>query len=110
MERLAFHYSSQNITGNPQGHFLKQEACKNFDTAFEGFYQRTPYGRFTHFVAKSAILEAIPEDSEDVQILDFDLGEGVQWVQFNHHRFQLLSKDKDGKLAGQTVKVDSNES
>ena len=44
-----------------------------------------PHGRFTQFVVNSAILEAIPEDSEAVQILDFDLGEGVQWVQFNHH-------------------------
>ncbi|KAI9077800.1 hypothetical protein K1719_040286 [Acacia pycnantha] len=80
MERLAFHCSSQNITGNPQGHFLKQEACKNFDTAFKVIYQSTPHGRFAHFVANAAMLEAIPEDSEAVHIIDFDLGEGVQWA------------------------------
>ncbi|KAK4253345.1 hypothetical protein QN277_010666 [Acacia crassicarpa] len=79
-ERLAFHYSSQNITGNPQGHFLKQEACKNFDTAFKVLYQSTPHGIFAHSVANSAMLEAIPEDSEAVHIIDFDLGEGVQWA------------------------------
>ncbi|KAI9111882.1 hypothetical protein K1719_017572 [Acacia pycnantha] len=90
------------IIGNPQGHFLKQEACKNFDMTFEGFYQRTPHGRFAHFVEKSAILEAIPEDSEAVHILDFDLGEGVQ---LNHHKFQLLSKDKDGRKFCSQIKT-----
>ncbi|XP_028764541.1 nodulation-signaling pathway 2 protein-like [Neltuma alba] len=79
LERLAFHYSSQNITGNLEAHFLQQEASKNFDPAFRVFYQSTPYGRFAHFVANSAIVEAIPEDSEAIHIIDFDMGEGVQW-------------------------------
>lgn len=79
LERLAFHYSFQNRTGNPEGHFLKQEAYKNFVPAFKAFYQSTPHGRFAHSGANSAILEAISKDSEAIHIIDFDIGEGVQW-------------------------------
>ncbi|PSS14188.1 Nodulation-signaling pathway 2 protein [Actinidia chinensis var. chinensis] len=52
---------------------------KNYEAAFRAFYQIFPYGRFAHFVANSSILEAVPEDAERIRIVDFDMGEGVQW-------------------------------
>ncbi|KAI4356042.1 hypothetical protein L6164_000095 [Bauhinia variegata] len=79
LERIAF-YLSQDITCSSQGDFIKKEACKNFDPAFKVIYQCFPHGKFAHFTANSAILEAIPEDSDAIHIVDFDMGEGVQWA------------------------------
>ncbi|PSS32707.1 Nodulation-signaling pathway 2 protein [Actinidia chinensis var. chinensis] len=62
-----------------QGDYLKQESIKNFEAAFNAFYQIFPYGRFAHFTANSAVLEAMPENVETVHIIDFDMMEGVQW-------------------------------
>ncbi|CAK7343802.1 unnamed protein product [Dovyalis caffra] len=76
LERLAFNLC-QDL--EKQGDYLKQESCKNFEEAFRAFYQIFPYGRFAHFAANSAILEAIPADAETIHIVDFDLGEGIQW-------------------------------
>ncbi|XP_057468492.1 protein NODULATION SIGNALING PATHWAY 2-like [Actinidia eriantha] len=59
--------------------YLKQESSKNFYTAFKAFYQIFPYGTFAHFAANLAILEAMPRDVEIIHIVDFDIGEGIQW-------------------------------
>ncbi|KAF5953579.1 hypothetical protein HYC85_006435 [Camellia sinensis] len=59
--------------------YLKQESSKNFHAAFKAFYQIFPYGKFAHFAANLAILEAIPPDVEIIHIVDFDIGEGTQW-------------------------------
>ncbi|KVI11392.1 Transcription factor GRAS [Cynara cardunculus var. scolymus] len=75
MERVAFNLFQ---SGN-QGDYIKQESLKNFKAAFKAFYEIFPYGRFSHFAANSAILEAIMSDSGKVHIIDFDIGEGVQW-------------------------------
>ncbi|KAI3810979.1 hypothetical protein L1987_20692 [Smallanthus sonchifolius] len=75
MERLAFNLFQ---SGN-QVDYIKQESMKNFKPAYKAFYQIFPYGRFSHFAANSAILEAIMSNSGNVHIIDFDLGEGVQW-------------------------------
>ncbi|KAF2306441.1 hypothetical protein GH714_018110 [Hevea brasiliensis] len=56
------------------GNYLKQESSKNFEAAFRAFYQIFPYGRFAHFAANSAILEAMPVDTETIHIVDFDMG------------------------------------
>ena len=77
LERLAF-YLSQDSEIN-QGENLKQESLKNFKAAFQALYQALPDGKFAHFAANSAILEAIPDDAETIHIVDFDMGEGVQW-------------------------------
>ncbi|KAF7845284.1 nodulation-signaling pathway 2 protein-like [Senna tora] len=80
LERLAFHMSSsQDMMEDPKGHFIKQEACKNFEPALKATYLGLPHGRFAHFTANSAILDAIPEDSEVIHIIDFDMREGIQW-------------------------------
>ncbi|KAF5471498.1 hypothetical protein F2P56_008286 [Juglans regia] len=76
LERVAF-YLSQEIDN--QGDYLKQESYKNFEVAFQAFYQSFPQGRFAHFAANSAILEAMPDDTETIHIVDFDMGEGIQW-------------------------------
>ncbi|XVF08325.1 hypothetical protein REPUB_Repub06bG0216800 [Reevesia pubescens] len=75
-ERIAFNLS-QDIQN--QSDYLMQESSKNYEAAFRGFYQIFPYGRFAHFAANSAILEAIPKDADMLHIVDFDIGEGVQW-------------------------------
>ncbi|MBA0697967.1 hypothetical protein Goari_021482 [Gossypium aridum] len=77
LERIAFNLS-QDIQ-NQNHHYLMQESSKNFEVAFRTFYQIFPYGRFAHFAANSAILEAIPNDAEQLHIVDFDLGVGIQW-------------------------------
>ncbi|CDP06443.1 unnamed protein product [Coffea canephora] len=76
LERLAFNLfqSAEN-----QGCYLGQQSTKNFEAAFKAFYQWFPYGRFAHFTANSAILEAMPSDAETIHIVDFDMGEGIQW-------------------------------
>lgn len=71
LERVAF-YLSQDI-GN-QGDYLKEESCKNFEAAFMAFYQTFPEGRFAHFAANSAILEAMPDNEGPIRIVDFDMG------------------------------------
>ncbi|KAK2655981.1 hypothetical protein Ddye_009033 [Dipteronia dyeriana] len=76
LERIAFKLSPDV---EKQGDYLLQESIKNYEAAFRIFYQRFPYGRFAHFTANSAIIEAMPDDVEIVHIVDFDLGEGIQW-------------------------------
>ncbi|KAI7997769.1 Nodulation-signaling pathway 2 protein [Camellia lanceoleosa] len=77
LERLAFNLFKY---GGQQGQYLKQESSKNFKTAFKAFYQNFPYGRFAHFTANLAILEAMPANAETVHIVDFHTREGVQWA------------------------------
>ncbi|KAJ0028245.1 hypothetical protein Pint_34924 [Pistacia integerrima] len=60
--------------------YLKQESCKVFDAAFEAFYRLFPNGMLAHFTANLAILEAIPHDAGVLHIVDFDMGEGIQWA------------------------------
>ncbi|KAG7960926.1 hypothetical protein I3843_10G152300 [Carya illinoinensis] len=69
LERFAF-YLSQQIDN--QGDYPKQESYKNFEVAFQAFYQIFPQGRFAHFAANSAILEAMPDDAETIHIEDED--------------------------------------
>lgn len=76
MGRLSY-YLFQHT--DKEANYLKQESAKNFNAAFQAFYQIFPYGRFTHFAANSAILEAMPLDAETIHIIDFDMGEGLQW-------------------------------
>lgn len=76
LERVAFNLfqSTEN-----QGCYIKQEAGKNLEAAFKAFYKIFPYGRFSHFAANSAILEAMPDDADTIHIVDFELGSGIQW-------------------------------
>lgn len=77
IERVAFNLFQ--TTENQGGGYIRQQSSKNFETAFKAFYQCLPYGRFAHFAANSTILEAIPKVAENVHIVDFDMGEGIQW-------------------------------
>ncbi|KAI9116016.1 hypothetical protein K1719_012946 [Acacia pycnantha] len=95
LERLAFNLS-QNHDPTEHGTFIKQEACKSFNKAFKAIYQGVPHGRIAHFAANSAILGSIPEDSEVIHIIDFDMGVGVQWpplmeVIAQHHKTLKLT-------------------
>ncbi|CAI9782363.1 unnamed protein product [Fraxinus pennsylvanica] len=76
MERIAFYLFQLKQN---QGDYLRQESLRNFTAAFKAFYQGLPYGRLAHFVANSAILEAMPDDAETIHIVDFDIGEAIQW-------------------------------
>ncbi|XP_041023830.1 protein NODULATION SIGNALING PATHWAY 2-like [Juglans microcarpa x Juglans regia] len=76
LERVAF-YLCQDVEN--QGDYLKQESCKNFEAAFQAFYQSFPEGKFAHYAANSAILDAMPGVVETIHIVDFHMGEGVQW-------------------------------
>ncbi|KAI3750537.1 hypothetical protein L2E82_21178 [Cichorium intybus] len=76
LERLALNLF--RCAGN-ENEYLKQESMRNLKTAFRGLYEIFPYGRFAHFTANSAILEAVPPHVDSVHIVDFDMGEGSQW-------------------------------
>ncbi|KAF5747641.1 nodulation-signaling pathway 2 protein-like isoform X1 [Tripterygium wilfordii] len=97
LERLVFNLSRDIET---QGdHYLEEESSKNFDAAFRAFYHIFPYGRFAHIAANSAILEAMPNDAETIHIVDFDMGEGIQWPPMieavaHHHRTLKLTSIK----------------
>ncbi|OMO97661.1 Transcription factor GRAS [Corchorus olitorius] len=78
-ERIAFNLSQDNIRNNQGDNYLMQESSKNFQAAFRAFYQMFPYGRFAHFAANSAILEAMPSDADMLHIVDFDMKQGIQW-------------------------------
>ncbi|CAN6581535.1 unnamed protein product [Malus baccata var. baccata] len=80
LERVAFNLC-QGVVDNQHRDYLKQESCKNFEAAFNLFYQIFPFGRFAHYAANTAILNAIPEDVETVHVVEFDIGEGVQLSQ-----------------------------
>ncbi|XP_062006623.1 protein NODULATION SIGNALING PATHWAY 2-like [Rosa rugosa] len=81
-ERLAFNLCQEVVDEHQQGgDYLKQESLKNFEAAFKVFIQNFPYARFAHYVANSAILEAIPAEAEAIHIVDFDMREGVQLSQ-----------------------------
>ncbi|KAG6697713.1 hypothetical protein I3842_09G215600 [Carya illinoinensis] len=75
-QRVAF-YLSQDVEN--QGDYLKQKSCKNFEAAFQAFYQSFPEGQFAHYAANSAILDAMPGVAETIHIVEFHIGEGVQW-------------------------------
>ncbi|CAN1134296.1 Protein NODULATION SIGNALING PATHWAY 2 [Linum perenne] len=76
-DRLLY-YAFQPI--DKQSEYLKQESGKNFDRALEAFYRIFPYGMVAHFAANSAILETASFHESDVlHIVDFDIGEGIQW-------------------------------
>ncbi|KAI4353419.1 hypothetical protein L6164_002371 [Bauhinia variegata] len=80
LERVAFNLA-QDITCNiSQEEYLRKEARKNLEIAFQAFYQLFPHSKVAHFAANSRILESIPEDSDEIHIVDFDMGEGVQWA------------------------------
>ncbi|CAI0424160.1 unnamed protein product [Linum tenue] len=75
-DRLLY-YAFQPL--DKQTEYLKQESGKNFDRAMEAFYRIFPYGMVAHFAANSAILETTSQDTDVLHIIDFDIGEGVQW-------------------------------
>jgi hypothetical protein len=59
--------------------YLIQESAKNFDRALEAFYKIFHDGMISHFTANSVILEAKPRDAEFLHIINFNMGEGMQW-------------------------------
>ncbi|XP_055811715.1 protein NODULATION SIGNALING PATHWAY 2-like [Solanum dulcamara] len=62
-----------------QGSYLRQESNKIIEVAFKAFYQIFPLGKFAHFAANSAIIEAVPDDAQTIHIIDYDIGKGIQW-------------------------------
>ncbi|XP_030541855.2 protein NODULATION SIGNALING PATHWAY 2-like [Rhodamnia argentea] len=76
LERLAFYLCQ---THEDRSSHLRRELCKNLEASFLAFYQAFPYGRFAHFAANSALLKAMPKEAETIHVVDFDMGEGIQW-------------------------------
>ncbi|KAG6435785.1 hypothetical protein SASPL_100661 [Salvia splendens] len=74
VERVAY-----NMFESKYDEYLRQESIKNFATAFNVLYQTLISGRFAHNAANAAILESIPVDAETLHVVDFDIGEGIQW-------------------------------
>ncbi|RVW76478.1 hypothetical protein CK203_053339 [Vitis vinifera] len=78
VERLSYYLFQPT---DKQTNYLRQESAKNFNVAFKAFYQIFPYGRFAHFAANSAVLEAMPHDAETIHIVDFDMEKGYNGLQ-----------------------------
>ncbi|KAL5720960.1 hypothetical protein ACHQM5_013578 [Ranunculus cassubicifolius] len=76
LERLA-HYFFQD--SESQDDYLRQESSTNYAETFRALYQIVPHGRFAHLTANMAILQSIPVDVESIHIIDFDMGNGVQF-------------------------------
>ncbi|XP_057803404.1 protein NODULATION SIGNALING PATHWAY 2-like [Salvia miltiorrhiza] len=74
IERVAY-----NMFKSKDGEYLRQESVKNFATALNVLYRSLICGRFAHNAANAAILESIPEDVTVLHIVDFEIGEGIQW-------------------------------
>nr|KYP46089.1 Nodulation-signaling pathway 2 protein [Cajanus cajan] len=113
LERLAF-YLCQDMMKTSQGDccYLTQEASKNFEATFKAFYQGLPHGKFAHFVANLAIIEALPHDCEVIHIVDFDMGEGSQWPPLIEaiatlHKTLKLTSIKWGEESSEGVCVSS---
>uniref|UniRef100_A0A2K1XEP7 Uncharacterized protein n=1 Tax=Populus trichocarpa TaxID=3694 RepID=A0A2K1XEP7_POPTR len=77
IEEHLLYYSFQPL--DKETDYFTQESAKNFDGALEAFYKIFPDGMISHFTANSVILEAKPRDAEALHIIDFDMGEGMQW-------------------------------
>ncbi|KAM3325809.1 hypothetical protein P3S67_000934 [Capsicum chacoense] len=39
-----------------------------------------PFGKFAHFAVNSAIIKVVPNDAQTIHIVDFDMGQGIQWT------------------------------
>lgn len=76
VERVAYHMFKSK---DDHGEYLRQESSNNFVTAFNVLYQSLICGRFAHNAANTAIIESIPDDATVLHIVDFDIGEGIQW-------------------------------
>ncbi|PIN13369.1 hypothetical protein CDL12_14013 [Handroanthus impetiginosus] len=76
MERVGYNLFQSR---EKEGEHLREESIKNMVAAFKVLYQSLPNGRFAHFTANSAILESVPNDADTIHIVDFDMGEAVQW-------------------------------
>ncbi|XP_052185296.1 protein NODULATION SIGNALING PATHWAY 2-like [Diospyros lotus] len=100
IQRLVF-YLIQSLDKHLSS--LTKEAIKNYEVGFRAFYQIFPYGRFAHFIANSLILEALPGDAETIHILDFDMGEGVQWAPL----IEALGKQSPGTMRLVSIKCDN---
>ncbi|KAL4189639.1 hypothetical protein AMTRI_Chr08g166340 [Amborella trichopoda] len=81
MERVCFNMvrTLEPTWAQKQTDYLVREAQKNYMVALRAFYEIFPYGRFAHFAANQAIIESIPQWAERVHIVDFDIGDGLQW-------------------------------
>nr|GEX91112.1 hypothetical protein [Tanacetum cinerariifolium] len=77
LERIVFNLLQRQE--HQEEAYLKHESLRNFVPAFRAFYSIFPYGRFAHFTACSAIIEAVPCHVDVVHIVDFDICEGAQW-------------------------------
>lgn len=78
LERVASNLF-QHTEEDDQESYLKQESNKIIEAAFKAFYQIFPLGKFAHFAANSAIIEAMPDESQTIHIIDYDMGKGIQW-------------------------------
>ncbi|XVF68467.1 hypothetical protein PTKIN_Ptkin11bG0005100 [Pterospermum kingtungense] len=98
-ERLAFYLT---LALDKQANYIMQETSKNYEAAFNAFYQIFPHGTFAHFTANSAILEAIPaDDAKLVHVVDFDIGNGIQWPPL----IEALGRERTKKqLCGHAMK------
>ncbi|XP_004492484.1 protein NODULATION SIGNALING PATHWAY 2-like [Cicer arietinum] len=77
LETLAF-YLSQHVTKHVD--YLKGEAYKNFEACFKALYQGNLVGKVAHFASISSILEAaMLEDCDVIHVIDFCIGNGIQW-------------------------------
>ncbi|XP_021891043.1 nodulation-signaling pathway 2 protein-like [Carica papaya] len=102
IEERVMYYWFQGVE-EKQIDYIKQESNKIFGAALETFYQIFPYGMFAHLAANSAIVESMPCGAEVLHIIDFDVGQGVQWCSL----MATLAHQHQQKLKMITLRITS---
>lgn len=79
--RLAYHFAQglqSRISGARSPCYPPDPLQSGIMSAHQMIQELSPYVKFAHFTANQAILDATISDT-DIHVIDFNLGEGIQW-------------------------------
>ncbi|CAL4995346.1 unnamed protein product [Urochloa decumbens] len=80
-DRLAYHFAQglqSRLSGTCSPCYPPEPGQSGTMSVHQMIQELSPFAKFTHFTANQAILDATTGNM-DVHVIDFNLGEGVQW-------------------------------